>query len=607
VNIPKLEHLARSNSGVQHEAPAAHVAGPQSKEDSTNLVEAVVMMVDDEPLNIEVIQVHLEEAGYTKFCSTSEPMEALGLIVEHRPDVLLLDLMMPGMSGYEILAQLAAENLLKDVPAIVLTSSRDSATKLKALELGATDFLAKPVDPSELLLRLRNTLAAKAYRDRLANYDLLTGLPNRHTFMDRLDWALRHSGRYRHNGAVLHVGLDEFKQVNEALGPALADTMLQRVAQRLENCLRTTDTVVRLEDGPRPSLSRFSGDEFAILLPLVRKSEDVVRVAQRILGAIAEPFHVSELELAVTCSIGIAVFPDDGVKADTVVKNAGAAMHHVKQLGKNTFQFYSSELNARALQKLTLANELRKALERDELRLYYQPKVDIRTDLISGAEALVRWPHSKRGWVPPDEFIPLAEDSGLIVPLGEWVMRAACRQMKTWRSAGFTIPRIAVNVSSYQFKGGRLAEGFAEILSETGAQAHDFTFELTEGVLMENMHDNVQTLRELKNIGVKLSIDDFGTGYSSLSYLHKFPIDELKIDRSFIAEVKSADDRAAIITAIIAMAHSLGLSVVAEGVETAPQLAFLKAQGCDEFQGYFKSKPVSAEEFASRFLKHEQG
>jgi EAL domain-containing protein (putative c-di-GMP-specific phosphodiesterase class I) len=349
-------------------------------------------------------------------------------------------------------------------------------------------------------------------------------------------------------------------------------------------------------------LSRFSGDEFAMLLPLIRKTEDVVRVAQRILGAVAEPFHVSEHELAVTCSIGIAVFPDDGVKADTVVKNAGAAMHHVKQLGKNTFQFYSSELNARALQKLTLANELRKALERDELRLYYQPKVDVSTDVISGAEALVRWPHSKRGWVPPDEFIPLAEDSGLIVQLGEWVMRAACRQIKDWRSVGFTIPRIAVNVSSYQVKNGRLAQVFTEILRDTGVQAHDFGFELTEGVLMENMQNNVQTLRELKTIGVKLSIDDFGTGYSSLSYLQKFPIDELKIDRSFIAQIKAAEDRAAIITAIIAMAHSLGLSVVAEGVETAPQLAFLKAQGCDEFQGYLKSKPVSPEEFAARFL-----
>jgi diguanylate cyclase (GGDEF)-like protein len=581
----------------------AHAGDRRLDPDSSNLLEAVVMMVDDEPVNIEVIQVHLEEAGYTKFLSTSEPLNALDLLLEHRPDVLLLDLMMPGMSGFEIMAQMETENMLKDVPTIVLTSSKDAATKLKALELGATDFLAKPVDPSELLLRLKNTLAAKAYRDRLARYDLLTGLPNRHTFMDRLEWALRHAGRYGHNGAVLHLGLDEFKQVNEALGPAVGDALLQRVAQRLQNCLRTTDTVVRLEDGPRPSLSRFSGDEFALLLPLTRNSDDAARVGQRVLGAIGTPFHISDHELTLTCSIGISVFPVDGVHADTIVKNAGAAMHHAKQRSKNSFQFYSAELNARALEKLTLANQLRKALDRDELHLYYQPKVDLKTDVITGAEALVRWQHPKRGWVPPQEFIPLAEENGLIVPLGQWVMRAACKQSKAWRSAGLSVPRIAINVSSYQFRHGRLAETFAQILSETGAEAHDFSLELTEGVIMDNVKNNVETLRQLKGIGLKLSIDDFGTGYSSLSYLNKFPLDELKIDRSFIQQIKAPEDHAAIITAIIAMAHSLGLSVVAEGVETASQLAFLEAQGCDEFQGYLKSRPLPAHEFAERFLR----
>jgi diguanylate cyclase (GGDEF)-like protein len=605
MNIRDMEDLGNpSDEPSRADASGrTHARNRRLGADSGNLLEAVVMMVDDEPVNIEVIQIHLEEAGYSKFLSTSEPLNALDLLVEHRPDVLLLDLIMPGMSGFEIMAQMETENMMKDVPTIVLTSSKDAATKLKALELGATDFLAKPVDPSELLLRLRNTLAAKAYRDRLANYDLLTGLPNRHTFMDRLEWALRHAARYGHNGAVLHLGLDEFKQVNEALGPGVGDALLQRVAHRLQNCLRTTDTVVRLEDGPRPSLSRFSGDEFALLLPLTRNSDDAARVGQRVLGAIATPFHVSDHELSLTCSIGIAVFPVDGVHADTIVKNAGAAMHHAKQRSRNSFQFYSAELNARALEKLTLANQLRKALDRDELHLYYQPKVDLKTDAITGAEALVRWQHPKRGWVPPQEFIPLAEENGLIVPLGQWVMRAACKQSKAWRSAGLSVPRIAINVSSYQFRHGRLAETFAQILSETGAEAHDFSLELTEGVIMDNVKNNVETLRQLKGIGVKLSIDDFGTGYSSLSYLNKFPLDELKIDRSFIQQIKAPEDRAAIITAIIAMAHSLGLSVVAEGVETASQLAFLEAQGCDEFQGFLKSRPLPAHEFAERFLR----
>ena len=571
-------------------------------EDQKKLLDALVMMVDDEPINIEVTQIHLEEAGYTRFVSTSEPREALALLAEHRPDVLLLDLMMPGMTGFEILERMEAESILKDVPAIVLTSSTDAATKLKALELGATDFLAKPVDASELVLRLRNTLAAKAYRDRLANYDLLTGLPNRHTFMDRLQWAIRYAQRAGHDGAVLQLGLDEFKRINEALGPAVGDKVLQGVAQRLEQALRTTDTVGRLEEGQQPSLSRLSGDEFTLLLPLVRGGEDVAHVAERVLRAIAAPFHIADHELSVTCSIGIAMLPGDGREADTILRNAGAAMQHAKASGRNTSRYYSTELNARALQKLSLANQLRKALERDELVLHYQPKVNIAHDVITGAEALVRWQHPERGLLPPAEFIQLAEENALIVPLNEWVMHAACRQIREWQDTAAAVPRISINVSSHQFRQARLAPVAAATLSQTGAAPHNLCFELTEGVIMENAQANVETLCALKETGIKLSIDDFGTGYSSLSYLHQFPLDELKIDRSFIVQIRQPEGRSAIVTAIIAMAHGLGLSVVAEGVETAAQLEFLQAHGCEEYQGYLKSRPVPAAEFTARFL-----
>jgi diguanylate cyclase (GGDEF)-like protein len=582
-------------------ATARAADGPGRSEELTKLLDALVMMVDDEPINIEVTQVHLEEAGYTRFVSTSEPREALGLLTERRPDVLLLDLMMPGMTGFEILAAMQAANVLKDVPTIVLTSSTDAATKLKALELGATDFLAKPVDASELVLRLRNTLAAKAYRDRLANYDLLTGLPNRQTFMDRLGWAIRHATRYSQSGAVLQLGLDEFKRVNEALGPAAGDSMLQGIAQRLEQALRATDTVGRLEEaGQRPSLSRLSGDEFTLLLPLVRATEDVAVVAERVLHAVAAPFHLAGHEISITCSIGIAMFPNDGREADSVVQNAGAAMHHAKESGRNTARYYSSELNARALQKLSLANELRKAIERDELTLYYQPKVDVKRGVVVGAEALVRWRHPARGLVQPGEFIPIAEENGLIVPLSEWVIRAACRQIKAWQSSGCDVPRISVNVSSQQFQRTHLAAVIGAILDETGAEARYLCVELTEGVIMDNAQANVETLRELKEKGIKLSVDDFGTGYSSLSYLHKFPLDELKIDRSFILQITDAGS--AVTSAIIAMARSLSLRVVAEGVETEAQLAFLRSQGCDEYQGYLKSQPLPAGEFTERFV-----
>ena len=576
-------------------------AGGESEE-LTKLTGALVMMVDDEPINIEVTQIHLEDAGYERFVSTSDATAALALLADARPDVLLLDLMMPGMSGFDILREMAALNVLKDVPTIVLTSSVDAETKLLALELGATDFLAKPVDSSELVLRLRNTLAAKAYRDRLANYDSLTGLPNRNTFLDRLDWALKHVERTGARGAVLQLGLDEFRKVNEALGPAAGDAILRELAQRLELSLRSTDTVSRGAGEPKPSLSRMSGDEFMLLLPVIATSDDAARIGERISHAIAQPVHSAGHELSITCSIGIALFPADGVSPDNVIKNAGTAMRHAKECGRNTTRFYSSELNARALQKLSLANELRYAIEREELRLFYQPKVDLASGIVIGAEALVRWQHPVRGLVPPGEFIPLAEENGLVVPLGNWVFREACRQSRAWHSAGCHVPRISVNVSSHQFRQGNLAALLGRILADAGADPQHLTLELTEGVIMDNAEANLAALRKLKEMGMKLSIDDFGTGYSSLSYLNKFPLDELKIDRSFVMEIKGPGERSAIITAIIAMAHSLGLRVVAEGVETEPQRAYLAAEGCDEYQGYFKSKPVPAAEFEKLFL-----
>ncbi len=567
------------------------------------LRDAVIMMVDDEPITIEVTQIYLEEAGYSRFVATHDPQKTLDLIRSERPDLLLLDVVMPDIDGFEILHAMDEANLLEDVPTIVLTSSTDAETKLRALELGATDFLSKPVDPSELVLRVRNSLATKAYRDRLAHYDLLTGLPNRQTFLNRLDWAVQHALRHKQTGAVLHIDIDGFKQVNDALGPEQADELLREIADRIGTCVRGTDTLGRAEnEGRQPSLSRLAGDEFVVLLPVIAHTSNAAQVAQRVLDAIAEPISLAGQELQITCCIGISTYPENGKDVNSVVANASAAMHQAKRLQKNSYQYYSSEFNAGALQKLTLATELRKAIEHDELNLFYQPKLSVRDGRLCGAEALVRWQHPQRGLVSPGEFIPIAEETGLIVPLGEWVLRAACAQARAWQAAGLHIPRIAVNVSSEQFRQGSLLQTLEQILAQTGAEASQLVVEITEGVIMENADANIRVLQAMKTLGVGLSMDDFGTGYSSLSYLNRFPIDELKIDRSFVAEVAQPGDYSAIVSAIIAMAHSMSLIVVAEGVEHQHQLQFLRGQGCDEYQGFMISRPVPAEEFSARFL-----
>jgi diguanylate cyclase (GGDEF)-like protein len=598
---PDQEPGQPSNTPGSAQTPSAAAAEPV--DEFGGLYDAKVMMVDDEPLNLEVTQIYLEAAGYSQFVSTDDPMKAVALLASERPDVLLLDVKMPGKSGFEILAEMKQKQMLQDVPTIVLTASSDAETKLQALELGATDFLAKPVDPSELVLRMRNTLAAKAYRDRLANYDRLTGLPNRKTFTGRLEWALEYAPRRDKPGAVLLIDLDGFKQINDALGPGLGDELLQLVAGRLGTVMRLVNILSRFQtEEARPSLSRMASDEFAMLLPVLSRPDSAAQVAERVLEAIASPFSLAGQELQITCGIGIAVFPDDGMDTDSIVKNASAAMHHAKGEKKHSYQFYSNELNSRAVHRLSLGNQLRKAIERNELRLFYQPKNDIHTGKVCGCEALVRWLNPEHGLVGPDEFIELAEETGLINSFGEWVMRAACIQSKVWHSTGLGPLSISVNVSSHQFLEARLPFTLRRILDLTGADPASLVIEITEGMLLKNAENNVKVLEELKAMGIKLSMDDFGTGYSSLSYLNSFPLDELKIDRSFIGEIQQAGDRSAIVSAIIAMAHSMEMNVVAEGVENEHQLQFLKANGCDEYQGFMVSKPVPPKEFAQRFL-----
>ena len=569
--------------------------------------QALIMMVDDEPIILETLQMFLEDAGYDNFITTTEPKRALNMVVLKKPDVVLLDVMMPEVTGLDILGQMRSKDALKHIPTIILTSATDPETKLQALELGATDFLAKPVDPSELALRLRNTLAAKAYQDRLLYYDGLTGLPNRRLFTKRLNDALTRAKHDSKTCAILHIDLDRFKQINDTLGQNFGDTLLKAVSQRLVDSVRHSDLVGRAggeEDDAE--LSRFGGDEFTLFIPNVDRLEITTMVARRILKAMEEPFRVNARELFITASIGISICPTDGDTVDTLLKHAAVAVSHAKERGRNTYQYYAKELNTRSVERLTLENHLRKALDNRELFLAFQPKTEVRTGRVIGAEALLRWKHPKLGVVPPDEFVPLAEEMDLIVPFGEWAIYAVCKLSKRWQSQIDPI-RVSVNVSSRQFqKSDRLMLTVRNALETTGLEGKYLGLELTESMLMENPHEIARTLKTIKDMGVKISIDDFGTGYSSFSNLRRYPLDELKIDRSFIKDVPNNADDSAIVGAMIAMAHGLGLGVVAEGIESERQLDFLRDRDCDEYQGFLASKPLLASDFVALVQKNKK-
>ncbi len=422
---------------------------------------------------------------------------------------------------------------------------------------------------------------------QLAYFDTLTSLPNRALLQDRLNQLVNQASRDQCLVAVIFLDLDRFKNVNDTLGHAAGDELLQEVAQRLAGLMRGSDTVARL-----------GGDEFVILLPGIRHEEYAADVATKILETLAKPVMRDGQELICTGSIGIALYPTDGTNSDTLLKHADLAMYQAKEQGRNTFRFFSREMNTKAVQRLLLENSLRHAMERHEFRLCYHPLLDARTNQIVSCEALIRWQHPELGLLLPDSFIPLAEDTGLIIPIGEWVLRAACQQHRRWRKAGLTPVRVAVNISACQFRRGNLLATVERVLSETGTEPNYLELELTESILMQAPDEARETLNDLKALGVHLAIDDFGTGYSSLSYLKLFPIDRLKIPREFVRDITSNPDDATIAKAIVSLGNNLNMRVVAEGVERIDQLEFLVSHGCDELQGFYFAQPMSSDEFA---------
>jgi diguanylate cyclase (GGDEF)-like protein len=428
----------------------------------------------------------------------------------------------------------------------------------------------------------------------LAQHDALTDLPNRLLLTDRLEVALAHARRAGAPLAVLFLDLDRFKNVNDSLGHDQGDRLLVEAAARLKACVRASDTV-----------SRQGGDEFLVVLPGIDSAQDAARVAEKLIEAIARPFLLGEAEFVLTASIGIACFPENGADAETLLRNADAAMYAAKEAGRNRYQFYSAEMNARAHDRLLLEGDLRRALANDELFVVFQPQVDLASRALSGAEALVRWRHPKLGLVPPGDFIGIAEDSGQIGAIGAWVLEIACRQHAAWLAEGLLEGVVAVNVSALQFRQPEFLDTVAKALARSGLPAERLELEVTESAVMSGVEQTLQKLQRLHDMGVKLAIDDFGTGYSSLAYLRQFPINRLKIDQSFTKGLPEDRQSVAIAQAVIALGHSLGLNVLAEGIETPEQERHLRAAGCDTGQGYLYAKPLEAVAFAA-YLRGRQ-
>jgi PAS domain S-box-containing protein len=685
----------------------------------------VVLIVDDD-LTLRILaRESLEQSGFLVE-EAADGVEAISAFRNVQPDIVLLDVIMPQMDGFAACAELRKFRGSEHLPVVMMTSLDDTESINRAYEVGATDFITKPINWSILPHRIRYILrASKAFDDLrksqaknqalldaipdmllqisedgtllevkglrenhgiissdellgkkvqdvmpstvakvitrhlnrafqtkeiqifeyqhwingnkkffdgrlvvsreeralaiirditehkeaeeraffLAYHDTLTHLPNRHLFKDRMKQALAYAQRHHLLIAILFLDLDNFKRINDTLGHNIGDLLLQGVGDRLVKCVRRSDSVARLgTEELKSTVARLGGDEFTVLLNGISNIQNAAIVGQRILDAMVQPFTLGAHELFVTTSIGITVYPFDSEDVDTLLKNADTAMYQAKDQGKNNYQFYAESMNAMAFERFTMESQLRKALKNNEFHLYYQPQLDLRTGEIIGLESVLRWQHPDRGWILPETFIPIAEETGLILPIGEWVLRTVCSESKGWVTDGITTLYVTVNLSSIQLRQKDFADTVIRVLKESGMDPHYLELELTESILMQNVEATAAKLQEMKDFGIQVSLDDFGTGYSSLSYLKRFPIDAIKIDRSFVKDIEKNRDSASIVNAIIAMAHSLDMKVVAEGVETEQQLAFLKERGCDQIQGYLISPPLPKDELME-FLK----
>jgi diguanylate cyclase (GGDEF)-like protein len=573
----------------------------------------VVLIVDGNEATRTLERAAVEDEGMLAVEAQSGS-QLLSTLVSIRPDLVVLELATPGTDPLDTCRALRQGAGNEDIPILILTGSEDLESIDRAYESDATDFMEHPVNWTIFKRRIRYLVRGGRARAQLrklvdqvrtlAYYDPLTGLPNRLLYKEYLTKVLARAQRTKELVAVIFLDVDHFKRINDTLGHDVGDEVIREAAHRMQDSLREGDTISRLgiEDG-RADLARVGGDEFYLLVPQLASNSDAAKIATRLLRAFDEPFRLGSREITITASIGIAVSPDDGRDAEVLLKHADTAMYRAKDDGRAQFQFFDTGMGASASRRLELEHGLRTALEREELSLFYQPIIDAKSRSVVGTEALLRWQHPELGMVYPGEFIPVAEECGAIIPLGEWVLETACRQVRAWRDRGLAL-WVSVNLSARQIRDHSFVEIVGRVLAQNTLDPSCLILELTESILMHREEESTALLSELKSLGVGLSIDDFGTGYSSLSYLKHFPLDNLKIDRSFVQGIPDDREDVAITGAIIALAHSLGLKVTAEGVETQEHLESLCAYGCDEIQGYLYSPPIppdALEEYLQTF------
>jgi diguanylate cyclase (GGDEF)-like protein len=571
-----------------------------------------ILIVDDTPANLRMLVDQFQANGFLVLVA-EDGEEGVQRAEFANPDLILLDVKLPGIDGFEACRQLQANPKTRDIPVIFMTALDEEDDKVTGFAAGGVDYITKPFQIAEVMARVRTHLALRAAKAQLveqnqqlqqqeiavrqqaesdlhfqATHDALTGLSNRRLLLDRVQQAIASARRSGQRFIVCFIDLDRFKLINDSLGHEAGDTLLKTIARRIMGCLRDSDTVARM-----------GGDEFVLLLRDLEDVGQALHTVQRVADAVSQPIQLGAREVTVTCSVGCSAYPTDGVEADDLLKFADCAMYRAKEAGRNNMQLYNADLRRRLEERVKLEGELRHAIDREQLTLHYQPQVDLKRGVIIGVEALLRWHHPELGNVGPSRFIPLAEETGLIQPIGEWVLHQACAQARAWQQAGLPHVRMAVNLSARQITHGDVAALVKRTLAATGLDSAWLELELTETASMDDPDHIIPLLTRLKDMGVSLAIDDFGTGYSNLQYLKRFPVDMLKLDGSFVRELTSSPSSLAIADAIVAMSHRLSLQVVAEGVETEGQLRLLAARDCDQVQGYYFSMTLPADQCAA--------